>query len=169
LAAPYAAGHGGGATSVGGLLAANPIGVALGALLLTRLVPATIRTRAIGPLAIASGLPLALCWGGPGIPAAILLWGLCGLLSAYQVLVIAEFVSTGPAGQRGQAIGIGSAGLMAVQGVGLLVGGAIASLTGAAPAIAIAGAAGTALSIVVTLWGNRVRRSYRQTTSEAGR
>jgi predicted MFS family arabinose efflux permease len=169
LAAPYAAGHGGGATSVGGLLAANPIGVALGALLLTRLVPATIRTRAIGPLAIASGLPLALCWGGPGIPAAILLWGLCGLLSAYQVLVIAEFVSTVPAGQRGQAIGIGSAGLMAVQGVGLLVGGAIASLTGAAPAIAIAGAAGTALSIVVTLWGNRVRRSYRQTTSEAGR
>ena len=165
LAAPYAAAHGGGAASVGGLLAANPVGVALGALVLSRRVPTTARGPVIGPLAIASGVPLALCWAGPPIPVAMLLWGMCGALSAYQVLVIAEFVSLVPAGQRGQAIGIGSAGLMAVQGLGLLLGGAVASGTGAAPAIALAGMTGAALSVLVTISWGRVRNSYRQTNS----
>lgn len=168
LAAPYAAANGGGAISVGGLLAANPVGVAIGAILLSRLVPATARGKAIGPLAIASGAPLALCWSAPSTLVSMLLWGLCGLLSSYQVLVIAEFVSLVPPGQRGQAIGIGSAGLMAVQGVGLLGGGAVATATGAAPAIALAGVTGAALSIVVTVSWGRVRTSYRRTTSDAG-
>jgi MFS family permease len=151
LAAPYAAQHGGGPTAVGILLAANPAGYLIGVLVLTRWVPTAQRPRLLGVLAIVSGLPLVLCGFGPGVALAAVLWGMCGLFAAYLVLIVTEFVTIVPSNVRGQAIGLASSGLLAAQGIGLLIGGGIASVWAVAPAIAICGAVGSLLAVPLTL------------------
>jgi predicted MFS family arabinose efflux permease len=52
-----------------------------------------------------------------------------------------------PDQQRGQAIGIGSSGLLAVQGFGILIGGVVANIWGVNAAVAGAGLLGTVLAI----------------------
>jgi MFS family permease len=156
LAAPYAAQHGGGPASVGILLAANPAGNLIGVLVLTRWVPSARRPRMLGQLAIASGLALVPCAWSPSIAIAAVLWGVCGLLSAYFVLVVTEFVAIVPPNVRGQAIGLASSGVLAAQGIGLIVGGGIASIWAVGPAIAVAGATGAVLAVPLTLARRRL-------------
>ncbi|MGH8862207.1 MAG: MFS transporter [Jatrophihabitantaceae bacterium] len=157
LAAPYADAHGGGATSVGILLAANPAGNLLGTLLLTRWIPSASRERLLGVLAFASGLPLLMCAAGPPISLAVLLWGVCGVFTAYLVVVIAEFVAIVPSTVRGQAIGLASASLLAAQGIGLIVGGAMDTVWGTGTAIAVAGGLGSLLALPLALARHRLR------------
>lgn len=149
LAAPYAAGHGSGPIAVGVLLAAMPTGNLIGTLVLTRIVPVQVRSGSIGMLAAASGLPLVACLPGPPLWAAALLWALSGAFSSYLAVVIADFVGLVPSTVRGQAIGLASSSLLAVQGVGLILGGGLAVVLGNAAAVAAAGAAGSVLAVVL--------------------
>ena len=151
LAAPYAAGHGGGPTAVGLLLAANPTGTLIGTLVLTRWVRPAAQTHLIGLCAVAAGLPLLACAGNPPIWLAIGLWGLCGAFSSYVVVLIAQFVAIVPSSVRGQAIGLASSSLLATQGVGLLVGGAATTWWGPAVAIAVSGAVGSTAAVGLAL------------------
>jgi predicted MFS family arabinose efflux permease len=167
IAAPYAAEHGGGPVAVGVLLAAVPVGVFVGSLVLSRCVSTARRAGVIGPLAVLSGLPLVATGYGPSIPVAVTFWALCGLLSSYQILVVGEFVGIAPAERRGQAIGIAASGLLAVQGLGVLLGGALASWIGTAPAIAVAGVAGAVLAgLVMRAWVS-ARSVHRQAAPSA--
>jgi predicted MFS family arabinose efflux permease len=151
LAVPYAASHGGGPTSVGVLLAATPTGAILGALVLTRYLPRSKRPQLLGVLAVLTGVPLVICGFDPGVAGAAVLWGICGFFGAYLVLVITEFVAVVPPPVRGQAIGVASSGLVAAQGIGLLIGGLVANAWAVAPAIALAGAVGSSLAIPLAL------------------
>jgi MFS family permease len=157
LAAPYAASHGGGPTAVGVLLAANPTGNLVGTILLTRWVPVRSRSGLLGLLAFVSGIPLVACGLGPPIWLAGVLWGMCGVFSAYLLVVITEFVAIVPPAVRGQAIGLASSSLLAAQGIGLIVGGAIASAWGDALAIAVAGLLGCLLAAPLALSRHRLR------------
>jgi MFS family permease len=109
-------------------------------------------------LAIVTGIPLIICGLGPGIAWAAVLWGLCGFFGAYVVLVVTEFVAVVPSRVRGQAIGLASAGLLAAQGVGLLVGGLIAAVWAVTPAIAVAGVVGSALAVPLAVSRRRTGR-----------
>ena len=151
LAAPFANDHGGGPVAVGLLLAANPTGSLIGTVVLTRWVRPASRSRRLGVLAIAAGLPLCACAGNPPIWVAVLLWGLCGAFSSYVVVVIAQFVMIVPTRVRGQAIGLASSSLLATQGIGLLIGGAATAWWGPAVAIAFAGAVGSSAAVCLTL------------------
>jgi len=71
------------------------------------------------------------------------LWALAGLCSAYQVQLIAEYVTAVPDHGRGQAMGLASAGLLA--------GGALAQVWAVVPTIAATGAAGLLLSACLAL------------------
>ena len=133
LAAPYAAEVGAGAAGVGWLLAANPAGNVVGALLLSRWVPPALRPRLLGPLAVVAGLPLMACAFRPGLLVTVFLWAVAGVCSAYQVQLIAEYMALAPTARRGQAVGLASAGLLAAQGIGLLAGGALARSLGGCP------------------------------------
>jgi len=75
----------------------------------------------------------------------MLLWAVSGLCSAYQVQIIVEYVTAVPNSQRGQAISVASAGLLAAQGVGLLAGGFLAQAWTVTAAVAAASAAGIVL------------------------
>lgn len=160
VAAPYAAVLGAGPTAVGLLMAAMPAGTALGTYLFLRCIPAHIRARWMGPLAAAAGVPLVLCAATPGILVSLVLWALSGFCFAYQVQVIAEFMRTVPDSQRGQAVGIASSGLLAVQGIGVLLGGFVAGLWGTEWAVAGAGALGTVFALALTVaWAGASRES----------
>jgi len=146
LAAPYAAQLGGGAAAIGLLLAAGPAGAMVGSLIFVRLLAEPVRARLVGPFAMLAGVPLLACLAHPGLTVTIVLWALCGACSGYQVQVITEFVHTVPNDGLGQAIAVASAGLLAVQGVGLLLGGAVAQVSTTYLAVGVAGAAGIVLA-----------------------
>jgi MFS family permease len=147
LAAPYADQLGAGPAAVGLLMAADPLGSVLGAWLFVRFVPAATRARLVGLMAVAAGVPLALCILRPGVPLTLLLWAVSGMLStAYLLQTQASFVRATPDGGRGRAIGVAASGIIAAQGAAVLLGGLLADATDPATAVAAAGVLGAVLS-----------------------
>ena len=160
LAAPYAAEVGGGARSVGLLLASAPAGTLVASLLFVRLVPARVRARSVPWLAVATGLPLVACAARPGLALTMLLWAVSGALMTYQVQVMTEFVTSTPAGVRGQAIAFAASGLLAAQGLGVLIGGAVTAVASAPIVVAGAGAAGSTLALIISALDARAPRDH---------
>jgi predicted MFS family arabinose efflux permease len=155
VAAPYAYALHHGTSALGFLLAANPAGVALGTYLFVRWVPSRLRSRLMAPLGVAAGLPLVLCWPLPPLLLSLLLWAASGFFFCYQVQVVTEFMRAVPDGQRGQAAGIASSGLLAVQGLGVLLGGSVASAWGVKWAVSGAGVVGMALALCLGVMWSR--------------
>ncbi|MGH3565455.1 MAG: MFS transporter [Pseudonocardia sp.] len=148
LAAPYTAEIGAGPAAVGLLMAAHPLGSVIGVWLFVRFVPADVRSRLIGVLAVGAGVPLLVCQLRPGVTVAFVLWGLSGVLSTtYLMQAQACFVRATPDAVRGRAIGVAASGIIAAQGVAVLAGGLLADVTRPSTAIAVSGAAGSVLAI----------------------
>jgi predicted MFS family arabinose efflux permease len=160
VAPPYAHSLGAGAAGVGLLMAAGPAGAALGTYLFLRLVPSTARPTWMPVLAIVCGLPLVVCWLRPGIAVSIVLWGISGAATSYQIQVVTEYVRAVPDNRRAQAVGVAASGLLASQGIGILLGGIVASRFGAASAIGVAGAVAAGLAVWITvLWTRTTSQS----------
>lgn len=155
LAAPFADEAGGGAYTVGLLLASHPAGMVLGAALLGRPgVGDETRRRLLGPLAVAANLPLVAYLLGPSAEAAMLLLLVAGVFSAYQITAGATFVLLTPADRRGQALGLARSGMIAMQGIGVASGGAVTELTGSsATTIGASGLLGVVCAfLAATAW-----------------
>ena len=106
LAAPYAALLGGGPAAVGLLMAAQPLGSAVGALLLVNLVTPARRAAAMPALAVLASGALVGCALQPGIVVVLGLLVLSGVGTAYQLTANAAFAVLVPAAVRGQAFGL---------------------------------------------------------------
>ncbi len=139
LAAPYAASQHAGPIAVGLLLAANPIGTTVGALLVGRFLSSSRRRRLMIPMAVFTGLPLIICALQPGVVVTWLLWAASGFFSAYNLAASAEFALAVPDESRGQAFGIVMSGMMVGQGIGLVVAGFLAEHISPLSVVAIAG------------------------------
>jgi MFS family permease len=136
------------AAYAGGMLAAGPLGIALGTILLTRLIRPSRRVYLMGPLAViglAVLLPFALT---PNFYAATGLMFISGLAGGYNLAANAAFVSILPNANRGQALGLAQTLLFLAQGVATTVAGAVAAVLGLPGTICLAGATG----IVVACW-----------------
>ena len=147
LAVPYAASIGGGPGTVGLLLAAEPLGATVGALIVTRLVPPAGRLRLLVPLAALSAAPLVGYFLSPPLPVVLGLLLASGFGGSYQLIANTTFMQLVPDRVRGQAFGLAAAGLVAGQGLGLAAAGALAGLITPASVIAIAGLVGLLLVI----------------------
>lgn len=156
VAAPYAAQLGGGARATGLLMAAMPAGTALGTYLYMRCLPGELRRKLLGPLAIATPLPMIGCASHPSIGVSIGLWFLSGGLVGYTAQVFAEYARAVPDARRGQAIGIAASGSLAVQGVCVLVGGVVAGMFSPATAVWTAGVFELVLAALLALSWSRV-------------
>jgi hypothetical protein len=167
LAAPYAASIHTSTIGLGLLLAAGPAGMALGCVAFMKFLPETTRIRLIGPLAAAAGLPLAACAVHPPLLPSLLLWAMTGALGAYLVQVMPTYVMAAPQARRGQAIGVASSGLLAVQGLGILLGGLLASLANPAAAVAVAGVLASILAVVLSLRWRQVLAAHATTSIPA--
>jgi MFS family permease len=161
LAAPYVEKdlHGG-SVGVGLMLAAQPAGVVIGGLLLTRLVPPARRLALMVPLAAVALVPIVLIGLRPNLPISIALLFVGGLGASYQLVANATFVQSMAPDRRGQAFGLATAGLFAGQGLGIVAAGAIALLVSPSAVIAGAGVLGLLTLAAVSGSGRRVFASY---------
>jgi MFS family permease len=163
LAAPYAAQLGEGPAVVGVLMAADPLGSVIGAWLFVRFVPAQTRARVVGVLAVGAGLPLVVCLFRPAVPLTLVLWAVSGMLStAYLLQTQASFVRATPVVGRGRAIGVAASGIIAAQGMAVLIGGVLADEWDPSTAIAVAGAVGALLSLGAAVAWHRANRHHRE-------
>lgn len=155
LAVPLADQLGVGTAAVGLLLAAHPAGSALGATLLTRLVPPGRRLVLLGPLAVATSAVLLPIGLSPGLVSIIVLCALCGLLSGHDAVAVATFTRTVPERSRGQAYGLALAVVRATQGLGALLAGVLAQFSSPSTAIAVFAVLGALAGTgVATGWRN---------------
>jgi predicted MFS family arabinose efflux permease len=152
LALPFARQLGQGTTGVGILLAANPLGVTVGAVVVGRLLGAEQRERLMAPLVVLSLLPLVgagivATTAGPGrlsFVAVLVLMFVSGCGAAWAIPLNVSFVQAVPAAFRGRAFGVAVTGLYGVQGLGMLAAGALAEGLSAGGVVCVAGALGLA-------------------------
>lgn len=159
LAAPYAATFDDSAVTVGLILSAMPTGMVVGAFLFSRFVRPANRLHAMGWMSMLACLPLVGAAAHPPLWGVAALWALAGVGSAYQLAANAAFVAAVPASGRGRAFGLAQSGILAGQGVGILVGGAAAQLLGPEAVVALAGVLGLSAAATLTLAWNRIRRA----------
>lgn len=131
------------------LMAAIPAGYVAGTFVLTKRVRPETRPRLLGPLALASFVPLLGAALLPPLPVMLVLLVACGALTAYQVVANAEFVALVPDKRRGGAVGVVVAALTAAQGLAMVVAGIVAEFAGAGGAIALFGTAGVLAALAL--------------------
>lgn len=147
LAAPYVDTWGGSDLYVGLFMAATPVGVTIGMVLLSRLISPALRLRLMGPLGILSCVPLVTTALFPSFPVTLVILVIAGFASAYQLPANAAFVRIVPDAQRAQVFGLVQAGIYAFQGLAIVVAGAAARVIAPQFVVAIAGAMGTLIAI----------------------
>ena len=153
LAAPYARSLHGTTLTVGLLMAAMPFGMVIGAFLLGRVAAPSARIRMMGWLAVLSCAPLIGSAWDPPLWVVLPLWALAGAGGAYQLAAAAAFVQALLPATRARAFGVAQSGLYAVQGLGILAGGAAAEAIGAPLAVGLAGLVGvTAATMLAMSW-----------------
>jgi MFS family permease len=158
IATPLVEELGQGTAAVGLLLAANPLGVTVGGLVVARLVPPHRRDALVPYLVALSLLPLVAAGliaavAGPGaVPFAafLALLFVSGLGGAWLIPLNVSFVQAVPQAFRGRAFGVAVAGLYGVQGVGVLAAGLVAEGLPPSLVVAASGAVGL-LAVAVPL------------------
>lgn len=148
LAVPVADRLGGGATTTGLLTAAVPAGFLVGSFLLLR-VPVDRRLEVVPRLVALACLPLLLTPLVDVTWVVGLLWLLAGAFSSASLVVNAAYMVAAPPDARGRAYGMAVSALMAVQGVTLLIGGALAEVLD--PRLAVTVLAAVALAVTSLL------------------
>ena len=111
----------------------------------------------MGWLAMASCAPLIGSAFSPPLWAVLSLWALAGAGGAYQLAAAAAFVQTLAPEGRARAFGLAQSGLLAVQALGILASGAVASFIGAPVAVGLAGLPGLCAAAILAM-GWTVRR-----------
>lgn len=155
IATPLTDELGRGATALGVLLAANPLGVTIGGVLLVRLIRPDVRERLMAPLIVLSLVPLLIgglvvATAGAGEVTFGVLVGLLflsGLGASWVLPLNYSFVQAVPSAYRGRAFGVAVSGLYGVQGLGALAAGFAAE--GLAPSLVVALCGGVGLLAVL--------------------
>lgn len=151
----------------GVLMASVPAGMAVGAAMLGRAVRPVTRARALLPLAMLATVPLLLTPLGSAPWAIALLWFLAGMGGAYQMPANVLFMTLVPDTHRGRAFGVAQSGLLALQGVALLLAGAAADVVG--PDDAVTGATALALLGVAALSARWPARALEHAAADLAR
>jgi MFS family permease len=151
IATPFARSLGGGAVTVGLLLACPAFGYTLAALAFGRLAGPRRRARLMGPLAIACSALLILIALRPGLPGTLVILAASGACACFQVAANSRFVAAAPPEHRSQAFGLATAGMSLGQGAAMVVAGAAVPYFAPSTVIAAAGALGTAAAIVLSV------------------
>jgi MFS family permease len=162
VCAPLAASLGGGAVTVGLILAAAALGASVGALSFSRLVSPVKRRRSMAPLAAAACAVLALFVFHPSLPSVLAILLVSGLFDCYQTSANSAFVSATPPSQRSQAFGIAQGGMSLGQGSAMVLAGAASQHFPPNLVIAASGAIGAVLAVVIGFSHTRARLHARR-------
>ena len=153
LAVPVAHDLRHGSVVSGLLLAAGPLGSAIGAAVLVKFVPRRNSMTAARLMSVCCGLPLIVTAFLPPWPVIVVCWAVTGGLWAYQVDVATALVHAVGDSARSRVIARASALLLGAQGVGLIVFGGVGSALGAKWGVALAGLSGVLCAAAVAVGG----------------
>ena len=156
IAAPYAAGLGGGSIAAGLVIASTVVGTTIATPLFSRFVGPRRRIDLMGPLAVLTCATLVLTAFRPGLAASLVIFSLSSVFGTSQLAANTAFVIRVPNERRAQAFGIASMGVIVGQGAAFVAAGAAAEVLTPAAVIAIGGALGTVVALVLTLRWRRV-------------
>ncbi|GIG60992.1 MFS transporter [Longispora fulva] len=135
--------------SQGLIMAAAPVGLALGGIVLPRAMSSETRRRALRPLVILAPLALVPALLDPPLPVVLGMVALAGFMfGGFNPLANALFVQSLPASHRARAFGVMAAGMQLTQGAALLVAGSLTQIA-RVPYVIGAWCAGGALLMVV--------------------
>jgi hypothetical protein len=144
-----------GVASVAAFFSVPAAGTVLGELLVSRLTPPT-RRRLLMPLALLTQVPNLAFLAAPPIWLGSVLIGVSGLGFAYNQAVDPLILAATDDTLRGRLFTVQSSGLMAVQGIGIAIAGAVSTVL--APSVVITGAAAMGIVTIVTV-GTRALRA----------
>src|SRR5581483_4242619 len=164
VAASYVAAHHARPSTVGWWLIALPVGLIAGDLAGVRLLSSAQRRAIFAPVAAGQFLPYLPFIADPAIPIGMVLLVVAGCSSLYLLEFDARLRDAASPEMFARVMTINSSILIALQGLGFALAGAVASLTTPADAIFIAGVAGTVVTIGF-LREELVRRPARRTPS----
>lgn len=175
VAAPLVDELGQATTTVGLLLAANPLGATIGGLVIVRLIPPDRRERLVAPLVVLTLVPvlvagLVALLGGPGgvaFAAVLALLFLSGLASSWVIPLNVSFVQAVPNAYRGRAFGVAVSGLYGVQGIGALAAGLAAEGMPPSGVVAVSGGLGL-VAVLPAVVGFRRTQGHMAATGSPG-
>lgn len=159
VAAPFVADFGYGAVGVGIFLAANPVGLIIGGVVVGRLCPPDLRERLTYPLALFSMLPLIVAGLVDNFVVVIVMFVLSGFGASYLIPLNVSFVRAVPPAYRGRAFGVAVSGLYACQGIAIVAAGSAAEQISATAVVAWSGLLGLLALLLLGATGLRGRRA----------
>lgn len=160
----YAREQGEGVRIGGLLLAAPPLGAAIGVYVVSRW-DALVQVRRILPMAGASTVPLLLVVFAPPWELALVLFLASGLCQGFMVPLLATFTVLAPDHLRGRVNGLAGAGFSAITAAAFLLVGGIADLSTPAFAVMFGGAVGCL--VLAWTWTRWPRRELREAAETA--
>ena len=136
----------------GFLFAATAIGMLTGDIVMGRFVPPEVRDRLVEPARLLLAVPWLLFALQPGLALSCLLAAVASVGYCASLPLQERLITRTAADLRGHVLGLHSLGMMAMQGVGALLAGFVATLLGAdAHAAGLAIAVMAVASVAVTL------------------
>jgi MFS family permease len=151
LAAPFADSLGGGATTVGLLLAANPVGTVIGGIVVGRFLAPSRRIRAVRPLAFLSAAALVPLAGEMPLGLILLMYAISGFGMAFLLPLNGIFVRVLPVSYRGRAFGVVQSGLQLSQGIAVITAGWVATMVPTRYVIGFSGLIGVLVICAIAL------------------
>jgi hypothetical protein len=149
LGAPYVTAHHGASSIVGWWLVALPVGMIAADIAGVALLTADQQRKLLAPAAAAGFVPCLLFAVDPQIGIAIALLVASGVCSLYTLGLDARVRDSSPPKLFARVMTLNFSGLIAIQGLGFALAGAVAQAIGPADAIAIAGLGGIAATVVL--------------------
>ncbi|MEU6846989.1 MFS transporter [Streptomyces sp. NPDC046716] len=141
LFVPYDTAH------AGMLLASAALGMLGGDILTGRFLPARLRARLGAPLRLLLAVPYLLFGVRPSLPVALAAVAVASLGFSASLLLQERLVALTPDELGGHALGLHTAGMLTMQGVGALLAGTLAQFVSPAAAMVVL----AVLSVAVTL------------------
>ncbi|MFC6882739.1 MULTISPECIES: MFS transporter [Actinomadura] len=132
------------------LFTAGAFGMLAGDTAMGRFVPGRWRERLIGPLRLLLGVPYLLFAVSPPLPAAAVLVAVASFGFSATLLLQERLLAATPAEEHGQALGLHSSGMLAMQAVGASVAGLLADHTTAPAAMTVMAAASVAVTLALS-------------------
>lgn len=137
LSAGWSGELGKGSLGQGLIMAANPLGVVVGGIVVGRLMSPSMRRRLIRPLAILCPLSLIGAVFNPPLPVVLLMAAVAGFAMSLVLPANALFVQALPNAYRARAFGVMQGGLQLAQGGAMIAAGAVARGIGVPRTVAI--------------------------------
>ncbi|MGH3185220.1 MAG: MFS transporter, partial [Streptosporangiaceae bacterium] len=151
IAAPYAAGLGGGSVATGLVIASTALSTTIATPLFTRFVRPRRRIGLMGPLAVLTCATLGLTAFRPSLAVSLVIFSLSATFGVYQIAANTAFVVMVPNERRAQAFGIASMGVIVGQGAAFVAAGAATEVVTPTTVIAVGGGIGAVVAFVLTL------------------